>query len=60
MRGRRRNPPRSHGQMLALMVLAGVVSSVASVLVVEMLNRAREAAALRPLPQPVAPGHGSA
>lgn len=56
MMGRSQSP----GQALVMVVIAGVVSSVLTAIILDRVFAARAAAAGSPLPQPVAPGQGSA
>jgi hypothetical protein len=51
---------KSGPQQIAALVVTGVLSGLVVALLVEMLSQRRERLLDGPLPQPVAPGHGSA
>jgi len=55
---RRRNP--SHAGQFVFTVVATVASSLITLAIVALLERRKAAAASAVLPQPIAPGHGSA
>jgi len=51
---------KSGPQQVAALVVTGVLSGLVVAFLVELLSQRRERALAAPIPQPVAPGHGSA